>query len=373
VSGRPLADAASGLAAALGRELDVTVVSALPDGVDPLRHGLAKRLTPLAVDGDAVDVYDGALPAGFARLAAVECGGSDELLCRTALAYAAEPSRWPAIVHAFDARVAGVVALAAARTDPSPGMPAPATVLSVHDAAGGDELRAAIAAADRIVTPSPRWGDDLTAGAPLAAATDKLRGIAGGIDVSRWNPRFDPALPARFDAADRFGKAACKTALQRALGLPRRPRVPLVGVLDDVADDIDAAGVQLAVDRSSSDAILAHRIVGGADFLWIPSPMDPDRPNRLYCMRYGTIPIVPRAGGVGETVVDFDEATATGSAIVYDDGDPDAIRAALARAARVYASPAMQPLIDRAMAFDLSWTSAARHYTDVYRELLPAT
>lgn len=407
-----LGRATAGLASALTREFDVTIAAPRHHGTDPERFGLARRLRPLEVGGEQLTVYDGVLTSGRGDLFLIECGDRNDMLCRAALALAERYGRWPDVVHAQDWRTAPVLAMAATQTERR----VPATVACVHQSSADvDDLRAAIAVAGRIVAPSPQYARDLqseTAGGALAAdfaaAGDKLRGILDGIDGVRWNPRHDSALPASYDARDPSGKAVCKAELQRELGLPRRPRVPLVAALCSLtgagggellvgaakglgetgaqiaivgAGDADAEGLLGALThqyptrfaaRIGGDAPLARRILGGADFLLIPNRFDPNAVNRLACLRYGTVPILSPTSGLIDTIIDFDERTRTGSGILCDDDTERALVAAVRRAVRIYASPAMSALVERAMAFDLTWTTTARSYANLYRELIAA-
>ncbi len=148
-----------------------------------------------------------------------------------------------------------------------------------------------------------------------------MRGILDGIDGMRWNPRHDSALPASYDAHDLSGKAVCKAELQgyRPVNEGRRPAV-----------------------------------------------------HQLACLRYGTVPILSPASGLTDTVIDYDVHTRTGSGIICDDDTERGLVAAVRRAARVYASSAMSALVERAMAFDLTWNTTARRYANLYREIIAA-
>ena len=120
----------------------------------------------------------------------------------------------------------------------------------------------------------------------------------------------------------------------------------------------------------------AHRLIAGADAILVPSRFEPCGLTQLYGLRYGTLPVVRRVGGLADTVVDAsDEAVRHDSAtgFSFDPAIPAALEAALARAARAYAQPARWcQLMLRAMAQDFSWTGAASRYMALYRTLMPA-
>jgi len=282
-----LADVCSALPRALARAgLKVTIVMPRYRAVDPARHSLARRLTPLVVPlgagRESMTLYEGRLPGGlvtvylldhplFDRAGLYGEGGSDypdnarrfALLCRGALELAHHLDIWPRILHGHDWQ--GGAALAYAKAGVVAGRPIPKTVLTIHNLAfqglapketalelglDGENftpetgelfgqmslLKLGIARADRVTTVSPTYAREITTpehGAGLdgflAARQDRLVGILNGIDLETWDPARDPYLPVRYDADDRSGKAACKAALQREAGLPVRAGVPLFG------------------------------------------------------------------------------------------------------------------------------------------------
>jgi starch synthase len=455
-----IGEVAGGLTRGLDRlGVEVTVVLPRYPDLDPERWGIARRLRPLQLRTphgvEEVTLHEGRLPASNVRLFLVEHGGAfpgpdgrgdpaghygDEparfaLLGRAAIEIARHPGRWPDVVHAHDWR--GSLALLFARRAADAEHARPATVASVHqirelglvgaarlEALGlTDELaalpqidgaisllQAGLALADRIAVPSPQYARELQtdeAGGELSAlfasASRRTRGILNGIDEARWNPARDTMIPAPFSPADPAGKARCKEELQRELGLPRRPRSPVVAVIGALADDgpgdelvqlgdeLAAGDTQLVIHgtgarpveerlralaarhptriatRIGDDEPLAHRIAAGSDFTLLPPRFDPSGPPPLHCMRYGSIPIAPRVGAYVDAVVDFDERTGTGTAIAYppEDGVVPAIR----RAARAFRAATFPAVVDRAMRLDLSWKTAARRYREVYDEI----
>jgi starch synthase len=102
----------------------------------------------------------------------------------------------------------------------------------------------------------------------------------------------------------------------------------------------------------------------------MPSWYEPCGLNQMYSQRYGTLPIVRATGGLQDTVVDADEAPAEGTGFKFDDYTPDALLAAIGRAARAFANPqAWKRFQQNAMAKDFSWDVSAREYVKVYRGL----
>ncbi|WP_299443439.1 glycogen synthase GlgA [uncultured Rhodospira sp.] len=235
-----------------------------------------------------------------------------------------------------------------------------------------------------------------------------LQGILNGVDQDDWNPAIDPHIAAPFSADDPSGKAACKAALQREMGLAERPDAPLFGV---VSRFVEQKGIDLALSVISTivdnggqivilgsgdpglewhvrgaagampDAVaarigydegLSHRIQAGCDALLVPSRFEPCGLTQLYAMRYGTVPVVRRTGGLADTVIDVDEASA-GTGIVFDHPLPSELIGAVRRTVDLYRTPdAWRATMLNGMRLDHSWDRAAREYLGLYGEVLHA-
>jgi starch synthase len=281
-------------------------------------------------------------------------------------------------------------------------------------------LKAGVYYADRVTTVSPGYAEEIRTEPHggglhglLAALGPRLSGIRNGIDTEAWDPARDPHLPHRFDARRTAGKARCTAALRAEAGLPEPPadrRVPLLGVVSRLAHQkgtdllwpalaglLDrewqlvvlgtgepaleaelAAAEQAAPDRVrillGFDEGLAHRIEAGADMFLMPSRFEPCGLNQMYSMRYGTIPVVRRTGGLGDTVVDATPpALAAGEAtgFVFEDPSPAALRGCLERAFSLFSERAAWRELQRAgMGRDWSWGASARAYRDLYLDLV---
>jgi starch synthase len=237
-----------------------------------------------------------------------------------------------------------------------------------------------------------------------------LFGILNGVDYSTWDPSVDPFIPARYAVDDLAGKAVCKAHLQRTLNLPEDPRTPLIGMVTRLADqkglDLVAAiigdvldrGVQFVLlgtgdpryhelfqeltarrptqvgARLGFDNALAHLIEAGADLFLMPSRYEPSGLNQLYSLRYGTVPVVRRTGGLADSVVDVaPETLERGSAngFVFDRYAPDALWDALRRALDAFRTPAVWRRIQQhGMRADFSWNRSAARYRDLYERAL---
>ncbi len=273
-------------------------------------------------------------------------------------------------------------------------------------------MKGGIAFADALTTVSPTYAREILepAGgegldALLRQRAGDLTGILNGIDTAEWDPARDPHLPAHFARGDLAGKARCKEALQRELGLPARPGVPLLAMVGRLAEqkgidialqalpEILAQDVQVAmlgtgrhdwertlerlagerpermVARTRFDEGLAHRMEAGADLFLMPSRFEPCGLNQMYSLRYGTVPVVRAVGGLVDTVEDFDGKD-RGTGFAFGEYSPQALLTAVRRALDVFRDRAAWAGIqDRGMAQDNSWDASAAKYEALYRRL----
>jgi starch synthase len=274
-------------------------------------------------------------------------------------------------------------------------------------------LKAGMVAADGLVAVSPTYSRQIQVDHGfglepiLQLRSERLVGILNGIDGA-WDPSADPHLPARYGPDDLAGKAICKAALQRELGLPERPDVPLlafIGRLDHQKglDLIEAVApwllghdVQLVALGSGSsrwegflrelqraapsrvrarigfDEPLAHRIEAGADIFLMPSRFEPCGLNQLYSMRYGTVPVVHATGGLADTVITVDPQRDDGTGWAFPEYDAHDFRRAIGYALATYREfPAAWRRIQRnGMTRDFSWNQSAALYERVYHRVL---
>lgn len=278
-------------------------------------------------------------------------------------------------------------------------------------------MKAGLKFADRVTTVSPGYAREIaTPGfgqgldGVIRARGGEVLGILNGIDERVWNPAHDPALACAYSASSLAGKAACKRALQREAGLEEASDAPLLAVvsrlshqkgLDLVLEALPALlarGAQLVVQGTGEPALQqafeqaagrhagrvavfigydesrAHRLLAGADALLMPSRFEPCGLAQLYAMRYGTLPVVRRVGGLADTVVDADEAAQTpgrASGIVFDEADAQALARAVGRLVDLYRQRAAWAQVQRsAMMQDFGWRGPAGRYMALYAELL---
>lgn len=280
-------------------------------------------------------------------------------------------------------------------------------------------LKAGLYYADKLTTVSPTYAIEIqTAGQGmgldglLRARAADLLGIVNGIDEGVWNPATDPFLPVPYDAAGLGRKAGNKRALQERLGLGLDERALLCGVVSrlshqkgmdlllEALPELLAGGGQLALLGSGEpgleaafraaaerhagqvacvfgyDEPLSHLLQGGADAILVPSRFEPCGLTQLYGLRYGTLPIVARTGGLADTVIDANHAAlaaGVASGLQFAPVTAEALGFALRRAHELFEAPdrwrAMQLF---AMRQPVGWHASAERYAALYRALVAA-
>lgn len=346
------------------------------------------------------------------------------LFCRAALEACYHMDWQPDVIHAHDWHSAAAIRLAWSRS------PRPALVYTIHnlahqgqfaneawgllgvyDAQGGLNLmEQALFTTDVITTVSPTYADEIKRpeygfglDGMLRWRSDRLVGILNGIDTKLFNPATDPHIAQHYSIDDMAGKAVCKAALQREVGLPENPHVPLMAVVSRLDDQkgidlivqslwrlIEYTDAQLMVlgsghhayedafrhatairpDRVANyigfNASLAQRIYAGSDIFLMPSSFEPCGLSQMISMRYGTIPVVRATGGLVDTVPDMSRPDGVG--VVFNDYTVDAMLGGIERALAAYRYPNdWSYFVRRAMSQDFSWDIAANRYEDVYR------
>ncbi|MGB4582822.1 MAG: glycogen synthase GlgA [Rhodoferax sp.] len=278
-------------------------------------------------------------------------------------------------------------------------------------------MKAGLYYADHITTVSPTYAREILTAEQgcgldglLRARAHELSGILNAVDESVWNPATDSAIPHSFDAQKTAGKARCKAALQQELGLAPEPDAPLFGVVSRLTEQkglhlvlavleaLIARGGQLVVlgtgesaleaafkarvfsypqavaVRIGYDEAFAHRIFAATDVTLVPSRFEPCGLTQMYGLKYGSLPLVHRVGGLADTVVDCaleHLADGTANGFVFDDFTPEALDRAMRRAVALYERKSeWHGVRQRAMQQPLGWDKAAAQYVALYRRLL---
>lgn len=236
---------------------------------------------------------------------------------------------------------------------------------------------------------------------------DVLYGILNGIDTDIYDPATDKDIAANYSLKSLKGKAECKAALQKELGLevnPDKPLIIMVGRLTQqkgmdlvkcVLSEILYSGMQVAVlgtgdreyenllnyfaannpkDMSCSirfDDKLSHRMYAGADILLMPSLFEPCGLSQMIAMRYGTLPLVRETGGLRDSVKRYNKFTHEGTGFGFCNYNAHEMLYKLKECNELYVNSKKEwkHLMKNAMMEDFSWKNAAQKYISVYRHL----
>ena len=280
-------------------------------------------------------------------------------------------------------------------------------------------LKAGLFYADHITAVSPTYAREITLPEYGYGMEDllkqrqmegRLTGILNGVDPAIWDPAHDLLLNARYNRDVLDAKIENKRQLQITMGLKIDDKVPVFAVvsrltkqkgLDLVLEALPGLleqGGQLVL-LGAGDAVLqqgflaaaaeypgqvgvqigyheafSHRIMGGADVIMVPSRFEPCGLTQLYGLKYGTLPLVRRTGGLADTVNDSSlENLADGiaSGFVFEDSNAWSLLRAIRRTFVLWSRPTLWRYVQRqAMAMDFSWQVAAVAYRDLYQRLL---
>jgi starch synthase len=241
----------------------------------------------------------------------------------------------------------------------------------------------------------------------LRQRSDSLVGILNGVDFGEWNPQDDPLIPHAYTSRRLAGKQKNKLALLEELGLDAEGDVPLIGMVTRLTYQKGIELVQKVVpalleQRRFALAVLgsgepryeqffswlqqrhrdrvcfyrgfsnklAHWIEAGSDLFLMPSRFEPCGLNQMYSLRYGTVPIVRRTGGLADSVQLYEPATGKGNGIVFNEYNEVALQWALNAGLDLYQDKkAWRKLVRNAMAMDYSWERQGQVYVDLFRRL----
>ncbi len=273
-------------------------------------------------------------------------------------------------------------------------------------------MKGAIMCCDKITTVSPTYSKEILdpyyshgLDYVLKDKQDKLTGIVNGIDVDVYNPETDAMIFKNFSASDMSGKAVNKAELQKALGLPQRADVPLIGIVSRlvehkgfdlvkaVFEELLQSDVQFAILGSGEWTYetffyemskkypekvglklgfvpdLAHKIYAGADIFLMPSKSEPCGLAQMVALRYGTIPIVRETGGLNDTIKDSGDGV--GNGFTFKNYNAHEMKDTVLRAVDGYNNKeGWEILKNRAVGCDNSWNASAGSYISLYKELL---
>jgi starch synthase len=276
-------------------------------------------------------------------------------------------------------------------------------------------LRHGIMYADAITTVSPTHAREICTNAYGMGLQDTLRarggaltGILNGVDYDEWDPRRDRHLPQHYDPDHLQIKAELKREFIGRMGFNIAPEVPLGGIVSRLAQQ---KGIELMFDslpqilswrefalvvlgsgesqyeeffaqlqadfpgrvvfRQGYDDPLSHWIEAACDLFLMPSLYEPCGLNQMYSLRYGTVPVVRKTGGLADSVEHYNPDTGVGTGIVFNDFNAEALEWGVNTALDLYAAPThWQRLVRNGMRRDFSWHKQGGMYVELYERLL---
>ena len=274
-------------------------------------------------------------------------------------------------------------------------------------------LKGAIQLADRINTVSETYAREILdpyfsygLDKILIVEQGKLKGILNGIDIEKFNPKTDPIIPINYDIHTFEDKVKNKLELQKELGLEVSEDIPLIGMVTrlthqkgidlllQASEDILRTGPQLVVlgtgdahyesalrslenyrhDRVRSILLFSNemsaKIYASSDIFLMPSKTEPCGLSQLISMRYGTVPVVHRVGGLRDTVIPF--TGVEGNGFTFESFQSGDMMDAIYRAVTCfYQSPGeWNQIIQNNLNKDVSWEKSAKQYLSLYHEVL---
>jgi starch synthase len=273
-------------------------------------------------------------------------------------------------------------------------------------------IKAGVTYAERTNTVSPNYAEEILTseyGEMLdgvmrhLSAEGRLSGILNGIDTSEFNPATDRDIAENYSVGERAGKATCKAALLKELGLKPIKGAPLLGVVSRISSQkgmdliVEAAKqlfelpVQLAILGAGEPPIVAalkslaasypknlsfvegfnlelgSRIYAGCDGFLMPSAFEPCGLGQMIAMRYGTVPLVRATGGLADTVLEGVNG------FVFHHRSADDFLSGAARLVAAYNDkPVWSQLVNVGMSHDFGWSASAVTYATMYGDAIVA-
>lgn len=274
-----------------------------------------------------------------------------------------------------------------------------------------NSLAVGVKCAHAVTTVSPSYLNEINQSANgleslFNSVRNKSKGILNGIDIEVWNPLKDQMIAENYSIEGfETGKQKNKERLCEQFELDSsKPLFSFIGrlfeekggdllpqasalalsenfeninilILGSGNTEIESQLTQLRNDYKGNYNVfigyneeLAHLIYAGSDYILMPSRVEPCGLNQMYAMRYGTIPIVRRTGGLRDTVIDFGDE---GNGICHDQASVGDICYSINRAVKLYDDKInFNKVLKRGMEADHSWESVCQEYIEIYNLII---
>ena len=272
-------------------------------------------------------------------------------------------------------------------------------------------LKAGIVFADMVNTVSENYAREIQSSSDFGCGFESIIrsrkndffGVLNGIDDTVWNPETDTYIPENYNIDDLDKKKQNKEALLNELSLPYEPEVPVISMITRL---VDQKGIDLIYDvfdemmrlkiffiligigdesyhrffkqaqKKYKDRVrvnltfnerLAHLVIAGSDIFLMPSKTEPCGLTQLYGLKYGTVPLVHKIGGLADTVHPFDLDADKGNGFVFDKYDSKQLLKVLKQVVKQYSDQkTWVRIMKNGMKEDFSWRISARKYVQLY-------
>jgi starch synthase len=275
-------------------------------------------------------------------------------------------------------------------------------------------MKAGLVYADRLATVSKTYSKEILTpengfgmDGVLRHHQSKLSGILNGADYGEWDPQIDTHIKTHYGPKSLKGKQECKKSLTRKLSLKLTNQTPLLCTVTRLSSqkgidlmvqsfaELMDQGAALVILGSGDDQYesffteqnqnypnqfryvsgfnekLAHQIIAGSDLLLMPSLYEPCGLTQMYALRYGTVPVVRRVGGLADTIKAFQSGKNQGTGFLFKSSKEGKWLSLLHKALALYSKKKVwRNLMLNGMAQDFSWEKAAKQYASLYRQAL---
>lgn len=278
-------------------------------------------------------------------------------------------------------------------------------------------IKGGLAYADKITAVSPTYAKEILLPeysfgleGLLKHRSKDLSGILNGIDERSWNPGTDKHLIQKYNRRSLNKKSINKIALQKELLLPVDETIPMIGLVSRLVEqkgfEIILQSLAILLTKPLQvvmlgtgethyeiqlnkwaqmypqrlkvvigyDESLAHQIEAASDMYLMPSSFEPCGLNQLYSLRYGTLPIATKVGGLADTVIDANKINIknkTANGFMLKNKSALALLSTIERAIKLYQQPEIwRQLQQNAMSGDFSWQTSGTHYIKLYKQAL---
>ncbi len=273
-------------------------------------------------------------------------------------------------------------------------------------------LKGGIIYSDYLTTVSPTYAQEIQTepyGFALEGVITKrrknLRGIINGIDYDYWNPETDPHITINYGEDSVFQKKENKKHLLAELKTGCSIEYPLlafvgrlvsqkgIDIIIEIADQLPNLPANLIIlgkgekkyeeeikaralrhpnniiAITTFDEVLSRKIYASSDFFLMPSQFEPCGLGQLIALKYGSVPIVRKTGGLKDTIQDYHDKTACGNGITFENQDAEELMDSIKRALLYFPGESYINMQNIGMKGDFSWNSSAREYSSLYRQL----